>query len=441
MVATRRLTRLADSVKSRSLRLGPDAVATVSGGADSAVSAWLVSEAGGRRALHVDHGLDGSPRLRRAAIGVAEAVGLSCRVIEVSPVGTSEGALREARYRALFGAVADGERLVLGHTSDDQAETVLMHLIRGSGSSGLAGMSPVQGRLVRPLLDVSRAETRELAELLGLPWMDDPANDDLRHFRNRVRLGLLPHIERSHAAGFSQTLVRTAALLRDDLAILESATDSVPVERGSSGFRVALGAIRAVEPAIAVRVVRGELTRRRSGVPPDRATVLRVMEVITGGVRSTQLPDRLIARIEGPFLVVAETGERPAVPEPESLVPGSIRWSHLRVDVSETTSPPPIPLSPWATVIPLGYEDAAPSVRTVTERDRVGPPGREVSVLRALASAGVDAGRRVTWPVVEHRGRIAWVPGVRRAGWSHDMADRYLCAVAVEESEWGPSER
>ena len=134
-----------------------------------------------------------------------------------------EAAARKARYFALdnmakkHGAVA----VFLGHTKDDQAETVLLGLARGSGARSLSGMASVNGIYIRPFLEISRKETEEACQELGLqPWQD-PHNDDLKFKRVRVRKNVLPILERELGPGISDALTRSAQLLRDDADALE----------------------------------------------------------------------------------------------------------------------------------------------------------------------------------------------------------------------------
>jgi tRNA(Ile)-lysidine synthase len=146
--------------------------------------------------------------------------------VSVESGGGPEAAARHARYRALdevavrLGAAA----IFLGHTRDDQAETVLLGLARGSGARSLAGMAPVSGdgRYRRPFLAVSRETTRLACQVEGLqPW-EDPHNTDASYARVRVRLDALPALERAAGPGVTQALARTAALLRADADALDT---------------------------------------------------------------------------------------------------------------------------------------------------------------------------------------------------------------------------
>ena len=233
------------------LRAAAPVAAAVSGGADSlALAAALAFVRPGSSALVVDHGLQpGSAHVAARAAEQCRALGLSAHVLRPpasSPPapargraaravgGGPEAAARALRYAALD-AAADELGLVavlLGHTRDDQAETVLLGLARGSGTRALAGMAEVRGRYRRPLLDVSRRTTAAACTEAGLePW-DDPHNDDAAYARVRVRATVLPLLERELGPGVTAALARTARLLREDADALDALapdTDEVAV--------------------------------------------------------------------------------------------------------------------------------------------------------------------------------------------------------------------
>ncbi|MFD6398351.1 tRNA lysidine(34) synthetase TilS [Nocardia sp. NPDC060249] len=200
-------------------------VVGLSGGADSlALVAAAVVEAGEVSAVVVDHRLqDGSAAVADRA--VEQALGLGCvgaRVVpvEVGRVGGVEAAARSARYAALE-SVRGGRPVLLGHTLDDQAETVLLGLARGSGGRSIQGMVAWNSPWGRPLLGVRRADTVRMCADLGIePW-DDPHNADLRYTRVRVRNEVLPLLEDVLGGGVAQALVRTASHLREDGAVLD----------------------------------------------------------------------------------------------------------------------------------------------------------------------------------------------------------------------------
>jgi tRNA(Ile)-lysidine synthase len=202
----------------------------LSGGPDSA--ALLAAMAALRRAgdlgevwaLHVDHGL------RPGSAAEADSCQALCDRLEV-PLerarvtvgpGNLQARARRARYNALRRAAErlGATRIATGHTRTDQAETVLLRLLRGAGARGLAGIPPRRGLVVRPLIDRSRGEVLDFLRKEGLPWLEDPTNRSPRFLRNRVRAELVPLLERL-GPSVERTLARTADLLRDDERALE----------------------------------------------------------------------------------------------------------------------------------------------------------------------------------------------------------------------------
>jgi tRNA(Ile)-lysidine synthase len=215
--------------------LPPPVAAAVSGGADSlALAAALAFERPGSYALVVDHGLQpGSAQVAARAAGQCGALGLQARVLPVAAQrarGGPEAAARAARYAALDDAVRDLEltAVLLGHTLEDQAETVLLGLTRGAGARSLAGMAAERGQYRRPLLGLPRAVVRRACALAGLePW-DDPHNASTDFARVRVRSRVLPVLEAELGPGVTAALARTAALLREDADALDLLTPQVP---------------------------------------------------------------------------------------------------------------------------------------------------------------------------------------------------------------------
>jgi tRNA(Ile)-lysidine synthase len=219
------------------LPVGSTVLAACSGGADSlALAAALAFEAprAGRSlragGMTVDHGLQpGSAQRADAVVRQLRELDLDpveCVAIEVGGEGGPEAAARTARYAALD-AIAERTRaaaVLLGHTLDDQAETVLLGLARGSGTRSLAGMAAVSGsdgRYRRPLLALRRSITAAACADLGLPVWDDPHNFDRSFARVRVRSSVLPVLEAELGRGVAEALARTAQLARADADALD----------------------------------------------------------------------------------------------------------------------------------------------------------------------------------------------------------------------------
>jgi tRNA(Ile)-lysidine synthase len=203
--------------------------AAVSGGADSlALAAALAFERPGSCALVVDHGLQaGSAQVAARAAEHCRGLGLVTHLLTpapAAPVGGPEAAARAARYAALDRAVAELglTAVLLGHTLDDQAETVLLGLARGAGARALAGMAVARGSYVRPLLGLDRATTRAACAEAGLPPWEDPHNIDPAYTRVRVRERVLPLLEAELGPGVAAALARSAAQLREDADALDA---------------------------------------------------------------------------------------------------------------------------------------------------------------------------------------------------------------------------
>src|SRR4051812_43996606 len=230
-------------------------VCAVSGGADSLALLVLAVAAGLEvTAVHVDHGLRaGSAAEAEVVARAAARFGASFRAVRVE---LDDGPNLEARARAAR-YVALPEGALTGHTADDQAETVLINLLRGGGLDGLAGMRD-DGR--RPLLGLRRAETRAVCEAAGLVPVEDPSNQDPRFLRNRVRHELLPMLADLSGRDPVPVLTRQAGLLRDEADLL----DALAGDLDATDAR----ALAAAPPALARRAVR-RLVRGDGEHPPS----------------------------------------------------------------------------------------------------------------------------------------------------------------------------
>lgn len=306
--------------------LRPEAMVLVacSGGADSlALAGALAFEAprSGRPAggVTVDHGLqDGSDERADAVVRTMAGLGLDPSgsiAVTVDGPGGPENAARDARYTALDEAAdrLGGAAVLLGHTQDDQAETVLLGLARGSGARSLSGMPTAfrrrsatgdesaeggQGVLyARPLLELDRATTRRACEAMGLePW-DDPHNIDPGYARVRVRQEALPALEKALGPGVAEALARTARMLRDDADFLEelAARTLADLEAPEDGYGVAvrLEGLEDLPRAVRTRVLR--MAAIKAGCPPGTLAAVHadaVDRLVTAwhGQRHVDLP-------------------------------------------------------------------------------------------------------------------------------------------------------
>jgi tRNA(Ile)-lysidine synthase len=280
---------------------GPVVVAC-SGGPDSlALVALAVDAELDPVAVHVDHGLRaGSDREADFVAGVAAQLGARFRreQVTVGAGGNLEARAREARYEALERArVAVGATVVLvGHTENDQAETVLLNLLRGSGTSGLGGMPGRRGHIVRPLLGLRRADTAEICDRLGLTPIVDPMNDDRAFRRVQLRHEVIPALEQVAGRDLVPVLARQADVLRAESDFLDAlARAAWPPGDGATPAR----ALAAMPPVLARRAVRCWL----GGLPPSLDEVERVLAVARGDTRATELAGGRRVRRSGGQLI------------------------------------------------------------------------------------------------------------------------------------------
>lgn len=288
---------------------GTPATCAVSGGADSTALAVLAVAAGCVVELvHVDHGIrPDSATDGEVVAATASRLGVPLRIerVHVEPGPNLEARARQARYAALPpGALT-------GHTADDQAETVVVNLLRGAAAAGLAAM---RSGGTHPLLALRRRDTEELCRLAGLPVVTDPTNLEPRFVRNRVRHEVLPLLADVSGRDPVPILVRQADLLRDDDDLLDSLAAQLDVTDAR--------ALAAAPLPLARRAVRAWLTALDpERHPPDLATVERVLDVaagrfvaceVAGGRRIARRRQRLVLEHKNDTTgAVPTTGETP----------------------------------------------------------------------------------------------------------------------------------
>jgi tRNA(Ile)-lysidine synthase len=300
-------------------RIEPGALvlAACSGGADSlALAGALAFEApkSGHRAgaITVDHRLqDGSAERAVDTTETLKDMGLEpveSIAVDVGARGGPEAAARDARYTA-FDQVArrlDARAVLLGHTRDDQAETVLLGLARGSGARSLAGMREESGLYRRPLLDLDRALTRRACVAMGLvPW-DDPHNHDPSYTRVRVRHDVLPVLEKAFGPGVAEALARTARLLADDADALDGWADEAAEEVADAEGRLDAELLATLPAAIRGRVLRRAAVAAGSSPGALAAVHIHAVDALVigwhgqsgvdlpGGVRATRRYGKLL---------------------------------------------------------------------------------------------------------------------------------------------------
>ncbi|MDJ0393440.1 tRNA lysidine(34) synthetase TilS [Rhodococcus sp. G-MC3] len=264
---------------------GPVMVA-LSGGADSlALTSAVAAEATDVEALVVDHGLQvGSAAVAATAAEHARSLGCArARVLRVSvgSEGGIEAAARRARYDALD-AARSGAAVLVAHTLDDQAETVLLGLSRGSGPRSIAGMAPWDSPWGRPLLGVRRSVTRQVCAELGIVPFEDPHNTDPGFTRVRLRHEVLPLLEDVLGGGVAQALARTAAQLREDAAVLDDDA-AVLLADARVGDDLDVTVLTDAPPAIRRRTLRGWMSGLGARALSDKQ--LRLVDDLVGDWR------------------------------------------------------------------------------------------------------------------------------------------------------------
>ena len=346
-----------------------------------------------------------------------------------------EDFLRRKRY-AFFESArrqAGADRIALGHHRGDQAETVLLHLIRGSGLSGLAGIPPVRdgGRIIRPLINCSPGEIIAYCRREGLSFVTDSSNADERFLRNRIRRVLLPDLERRFNPAIVDSLCRLADVVRqeDDYMREEARAALETLASGPSTSVIPIDKLDALHPAIKRRIIR-EIVRGFAG--PDAAVgldhVQAVLElaagegpsgtrVLPGGTRARRVYGRLefqsgagrggTAR-EGAPLTFCQ-----AVPIPGTV---GVEMLGLRVRFRELRRPPSRPeTTPRRAYLDLERIDGPLVLRSPRPGDRIQPLGMKGTrkLSRLLIDEKVPRDRRSRIPVLADDLSVLWVPGLR----------------------------
>ncbi|MGH2798430.1 MAG: tRNA lysidine(34) synthetase TilS, partial [Thermoleophilaceae bacterium] len=316
---------------------------------------------------------------------------------ELEPGANVQAAARDARYDAAerLRVRTSADWIITGHTRTDQAETVLYRLAVSPGSRALHGMAPRRGRLVRPLLEVTRDEVRDYLRERGLQWREDPSNADRRFARARVRHDLLEAL-RTIGPAAERTIAATARQLREEAELLD-ATVSEALEELGGGPAVSMAALREQPPAL-----RRLVLRRLAGDVPVPDSILELGE---RGTKTLDLGGGLRAVAEYGTLRFTRAREE-AVPDPVELtVPGRVRFGDWEVEAR---------LGGAGDVSVTGLGPAA-TVRAWRDGDRMRPAGLGgTKTLQDLfTDSKVPRALRRTLPVVEAAaGGIVWVAGV-----------------------------
>jgi tRNA(Ile)-lysidine synthase len=360
-----------------------------------------------------------------AALGLPTVVGRIAATI-VAAEGR-EAAWRDARHRFLRETAATlGARVVTAHTEDDQIETVLMRIMRGSGARGLAGLY-AHGAVVRPFVQLRRATLEAYLVGIGVRWIDDPSNASREFFRNRVRHDLLPALRRADPA-IDRTLLDIARGARDLRQQVEAFATAQLRPEVSAGRRLVVASAELTGYDRDSLAVLWSSLAGRVGLALDRRGTRRITEFTISGPRRGRIPlaggwcleatrtayiiER--SRAQSVPATLPMQGERPLI------------WGRFRFRVSRA----PVRSSPWTAAI------AAPAcglVRAWSAGDRLEPAGGQPRrrVSRYLSDVHLTGSERDGWPVVVAGNDVVWIPGVRRSDAATDRSGRpvlhYVC--------------
>jgi len=412
----------------------------VSGGPDSVALLHLLAGVAEEYALtlfvlHLNHGMRGKEAdrdeafVRKTAESMAipfDSERVSIPDLRQERGGSLEDLCREERY-AFFERAARRhglDRIALGHTLSDQAETVIMRLLRGSGLEGLKGFLPVRdGMYIRPLMEVTRDEVASFLEERTISYVTDSSNKDTAYLRNRIRSELIPRLK-TYNARLEETIGRTAQILRMEDDFIAESVANVISEWGVDlqAVRLPVSRLKELHPALLLRLIKTLL----EGYSPGKNGIgyLHVRAVVDliespGPSASADLPFNLTARREYDDLVIGLKGESSSGCDfaYEVRIPGSVDitetgrrmiFSLAGADEADPRSENPVFMDCSAVRPPL-------VVRSIRPGDRIQPLGMEGSkkVATLLVDEKVPKARRRSIPLLADRVSVLWIPGVR----------------------------
>jgi len=404
------------------VRPGEPLLVMVSGGGDSVALLDIAQRLGASvSALHVNYQLREESSLDEELVRKLceeRDIPLTVEHVELGGEGNLQERARDARY-ALAEQLAEGD-YAAAHTASDQAETVLYRLAVSPGSRALLGMAPRRGRLVRPLLAVTREEVRDHLSARGLEWREDPSNADRRFARARVRHEVLEALRELSPAA-ERTIAETARQLRDEADVLDAAVDDALRELGG-GPAISLDALsghpaglqRLILRALAERAAAGSGSRElgveeaASGSAVSRPLSRREADEILAlgdrGTKSLDLGGGLRAVAEYGTLRFARSGDAEPPAPVQLAVPGSARFGDWELE-ARLGGPGDV-----------AVRDLAPAVtvRGWRDGDRMRPAGLggSKSLQDLFTDRKVPRALRRTLPVIESGGAIVWVAGV-----------------------------
>ncbi|WNG57044.1 tRNA lysidine(34) synthetase TilS [Archangium gephyra] len=418
-------TALRESYRQLGL-VGGSVLLAVSGGADS--TALLVGTANVRESLSLrvevatlDHGLRPEAQAEvQAVVQLAARWGLPCHVIPLglSPGSGLEARAREARYAALEALRRERGLQVVAtaHTASDQAETLLMRLVRGTALRGAAGIHRARPFLVRPLLERTREEVEAFLAEEGVSFVTDPMNQDPAFFRTRIRHEVLPVLAR--AAGFpvAPRLAAFSRLAAEDEALLSGLADGAWSRLSLPDGSLDAVGVRALEPPLRRRVLARLLAE--SGAEVDEASLARVLRAVETGRPVSLGGGRARGALQlrtagGRVRCVRRETVAPVEPPPVLVLAGE-GASGVQPGTGWTFTVATVPPPPGTLGLPLPEETRWPlTVRTRGPGDRVRGPAGSRKLQDVMVDRRIPAERRGLLPVVtDAEQTVLWVPDV-----------------------------
>lgn len=451
MTSTSLSTRFARHLRtSHLIESGATVLVACSGGLDSVVLLHLLRFGGALHDLrlvvaHFDHGM------RADSAADADWVTALCQawdaplvVARAHPPPDSETSARRARYRFLQQAATESgsDCIATAHQADDQAETVLFRLARGTGLAGLAGIPARRGRIVRPLLPFSRQELARYAHALRLDWREDPTNQSLAFARNRIRHTLLPALE-SVRPGAARALAALAAEAQEAeaawAALLDEAEKAVVQPSQGDAIVLARPALQTYHPHLRARLLRRLL--RRFDCIPGRSGTRAALEFISsgasggaielaGGIRLERDFDRLILRAAAPLrrppdqpLVIRQPGSGRG----RAIIGGRtylVEWTQ-----QPSGGPPGESFDPAALSFPLELRGWRPG-------DRLQLAYGTKKLKKLFGERRLSRAERHRVPVLAQAdGRVVWVPHIARAACAPPAAHEPAFSIRIEDDE------
>jgi tRNA(Ile)-lysidine synthase len=428
----------------RMLAAGDIVVLAVSGGIDSMAMFHLLLRLRTRyhislHVAHLNHDLRGTESAEAAnfvrrqcethqiPVTITTAEG---RTLRDRGVGSLQAAARDLRYRCLE-QVADEQgatRIALGHHRNDQAETVLMNLLRGSGVRGLGGIPPVRGRIIRPLIDCSREEIERYVRQQGIPYVEDSSNQVLLYSRNRIRLELLPELAKRYNPRVVHAMANAATILEAEDALLNAMAEkelrAVLISRSPEELVLSIPRMATLPSALRWRIIRRSaeyLRESRSGLTFQQTLAIDRL-LLTGRAQGTiQAPGGLRARRAGDGIVLS-VGEgkvggcissSPLAVPGLTAIPGSLL--SLRSDLLEGWLRCELPSDAWTALLDADRAGQDLHVRRWEPGDRFIPlgMGSRKKLQDFFVDAKVPRDQRGSIPLVVSGDQIAWVVGFR----------------------------